>query len=199
MKRRAIIGREVGRSTTLYLQLQKIYPQYHVECLPTIITQEVPFTLPHIGVGKSPVLLFTSPRAVEHFYRHHQEWANSIEAVAIGEGTSRALYAAGVHPSFISSEESARGMAPQLLAFLQSILLQRAIIQPTSNIAGDFLQQYFNERGVEYHKLITYQVTPHPELKTTPIHYRRNLHSLSSIAPAGCVLGAKPPPFAHQP
>lgn len=159
----AIIGREQERCETLLRQLSRIFPELEVRAVPMIQTSAVPFEVPKTSPQIAPVYLFSSPRAVIHFFER-ATLPDGANVVSIGRGTSRELYKHDVHPGFISSVENAIGMAPEMLAYLKSVIGRSEIIQPTSDIAGDFLQDYFKARGVRYHKLVTYTVAPHDGL-----------------------------------
>lgn len=158
----AIIGRELMRSKQIRDQLSATFHSLEVRCIPFITTIEVPFELP--TPRKTPLYLFTSPRNVEIFFKKATLPKEALIA-SIGFATTKALCDIGHEPHFTSPIENARGMAPELLQYITVQTQQFHIIQPSSNIAGHYLYDFFKEKGFEYTRLVTYEVQSNPELK----------------------------------
>lgn len=161
-ERYAIIGREEERNEHLKALIEATFDGLRICSIPLIQTEGIKFTLPHT-CGAEPIFLFTSPRAVTFFFERAQLPKGAL-VTSIGHATTRALCQNGVEPHFTSSVESAHGMAPELLHFIKTKVAGYEIIQPCSNIAGNYLEEYFGGVGVPFHKLTTYQVTSHPAL-----------------------------------
>lgn len=192
----AIIGREPQRSQSLRNNLSSLLEQLSIECIPFIDTQPVPFDLPkHEGL---PLFLFTSPRAVEMYF-NSKRLPNPSSVASIGQATTKALEKQGIIPFFTSQIENAQGMAPKLLQFLQTNQLAPHIIQPTSNIAGHYLHDYFVERGFEYSLLTTYQVTPSVQLTDKLQSYILAPEWVIFYSPSGVRAWSEASPFSSFP
>lgn len=170
-ERYAIIGREEELSERLKALIEATFDGLSVLSIPLIQAKGVDFQLPKTYEAE-PIFLFTSPRAVSFFFDRAKLPAEAF-AVSIGHATTRALCQYGVEPHFTSSIESAHGMAPELLHFLKSRTAGCELVQPCSDIAGNYIEEYFGGIGIPFRKLVTYQVTPHPKLS-------ESIHQLNS-------------------
>lgn len=163
MKKYAIIGREPERSERVRSELVTTFHDLEVLSIPFITIAPVPFELPN--PEKTPLFLFTSPRSVEVFFRSVPQLPKGAYVASIGYATAKTLCNMGIEPHFIGSTENSKSLAPELLQYIGIQSLRFHVIQPTSNIAGRYLDEFFNSRGIEYTRLVTYDVLPDPSLK----------------------------------
>lgn len=192
----AIIGREAERSKQLRERLAALYDGLSIESIPFIETHPVAFDLPEYK-GTS-LFLFTSPRAVEMFFKSIKLPIGCLVA-SIGAATSKALIARGIAPAFTSNIENAQGMAPELHQNLLSSGQAPHIIQPTSNIAGQHLREYFVARGFEYTLLTTYEVQPSNQLKDKLSHFSHAPEWVMFYSPSGVRAWCEASPFSTDP
>lgn len=192
----AIIGREAERSKQLRERLAALYDGLSIESIPFIETHPLAFDLP--DYQGTTLFLFTSPRAVEMFFQS-KKLPNGCLVASIGAATSKALKARGIAPSFTSNIENAKGMAPELLQYIQNNGQAPHIIQPTSNIAGQHLRDYFEARGFEYTLLTTYEVLPSNQLKDKLSRFSHAPEWVMFYSPSGVRAWYEASPFPTNP
>ncbi|MBR8702854.1 uroporphyrinogen-III synthase [Porphyromonas levii] len=161
-----ILGREEERCLTLLEQLKSAAPDNDYRVVPMIQTQPMPFELPVVEEGKQPVFLFTSPRAVEYFVAQ-DSLPKGAKVMALGTGTQKAIEESGYKCDLVSSVETTKGMAEELLKYFEASekpIGAYHFIQPTCDIAGDFIQKTLEGAGATYTRLEIYQVVGHPAL-----------------------------------
>lgn len=168
MKGIGIIGREHTLVAQVMNHLEGILSDVSVISIPTIVTEDVPFDERLFEGADSPgtCVVFTSPRSVTHFTNRYSK--PIARAIAIGKATAIKLQGLGISPWFLPTEETSEGLAEELLPLLRdhdrTVECKSRLIQPSSDIAGRYLQDYFSANGYEYHVVATYRTIPNPLL-----------------------------------
>ena len=164
--RHLLVGREESRSLRLKERMSEVLPEVSLLFVPFIRTRSLPFSLNL--TGDKHAFVFTSPGSVEHF--DFKMLPSSSILCALGVATARHLSEKGHKVDFVSEKENAREMAPELSDFLHTSGNNALhIIQPCSDISGDYLREYMRKSGFRYDKVTTYCTEPSPELKAREV------------------------------
>lgn len=154
-----IIGRERERTTDLATLLKGQLEDTEVMYLPPIETRPCLFNVALFAPAPEKCIIFTSPRGVRHFV--DQIGLPTGRVVAIGLATAMYLESLGVKVWFRSKTETSEGLACELLPVLQAYdqaqSIKSILLQPTSDIAGRYLCDYFVNQGFEYHMVPIYE------------------------------------------
>lgn len=194
----AIVGRESERCHSLLSRLKEYYPALDLLAIPMIQTESVPFEPPKTEA--TPLYLFTSPRAVDHFSNQATLPQNAIVA-SIGQATSKTLLMNGIQADITATTENAESFAPELTHFITQAAKPLHVIQPTSDIAGDTLERAIKAIDTPYTKLVTYKTVSHPRLSTVTNKAPQWIlfYSPSSVRAWSEVASARPLAFSIGP
>ncbi|MDO4695325.1 uroporphyrinogen-III synthase [Porphyromonas sp.] len=165
MRKFGIIGREPKLVNDIVKQVKDVYPELDLLCLPPIRTcQNEDVRLPQIAKDRS-CIIFSSPRGAQHYIDSFGLPKGRV--VTIGQATELFLSSKGVEVCFRPSVETSQGLVDEFYPILEeydrNFGIQTVIVQPTSNIAGIYMRNFFSSKGYEYYLIPLYETTPHPE------------------------------------
>lgn len=159
-----IIGREEEMAREILDELKAIVSDVELSCMPPIITRPCEVKIQDFSQKGDLCFIFTSPRGARHFIDLFG--APKGRVVAIGLSTEYLLESEGVSVWFRPSIETSQGLAAELLPVLKehdaTNDIRTRLVQPTSDIAGLYLKEYFEANGFDYFFVPIYETKPNP-------------------------------------
>ncbi|KGN79285.1 hypothetical protein HQ35_08270 [Porphyromonas cangingivalis] len=159
-----IIGREQEMARDIVEGIKSIVSDIELSCMAPIITRPCEVDKGAFGREGELCFIFTSPRGARHFIDRFG--LPEGKTVAIGLSTERLLESEGVRVWFRPSIETSQGLAAELLPLLKKYDaendIRTTLVQPTSDIAGLYLKEYFQTNGFDYHLAPIYETVLNP-------------------------------------
>lgn len=159
-----IIGREEEIAREIAERIKSIVSDVVLSCMPPIITRPCEMEEGIFARHRGVCFIFTSPRGAKHFIDHFGLPEGRV--VAIGLSTEQLLKSKGIKVWFRPSVETSQGLAVELLPLLKghdaTNNTRTTLIQPTSDIAGLYLKEFFEVNGFDYHLVPIYETVPNP-------------------------------------
>ena len=161
--RLGIIGREEEMVRYIVERVKSTVSDVELLCMPPIITRACE-EVGAFDLKGGGCIIFTSPRGVRHFIDRFG--LPECRVVSIGLSTQRLLESEGVKVWFRPFVETSQGLAEELLPLLKAFdaenNIKTSLLQPSSDIAGLYLKEYFEAHGFDYRLVPIYETILNP-------------------------------------